>query len=400
MKSSDESKYFFTEFPKTAQSQGEDSRYFSNGSQPARRNFDEGKYFFQTKTKPVNDNINKDKLPFSQLANNKVSTVLDKADSIDEDRFSSEAKLNKLGKLLAPIDDDVEDIDIKKINKTLLARQKEIAEAEEEARKIVAEAEKKAQSVRQQLEEEISEAEAKRRQLSKTIVEDTVSQANEKAQSLVEEASKKAESIVAEANNKADNVLKNAIKKGYEKGFEEGRQKGFDAGKDAGTRSGYEQGHVDGVEAGNKEIAEKIAEVTQKANDIVVAAEQKRDEIIDSSNDKMIKIIMAVASKVINTELEENPYGILQIVKEATQKVSDQPRVLITVSPSNYELVNSAQSELKKLLGTKQEISVLADSSFGPADVIVGTGGSGDVDARLETQLNEIRKTIELVIKQ
>lgn len=396
MNSNDESKYFFAQLHGNSPRKGEDSRYFSSASQPVKRSLDDSKYFFQTQSKKTLDNnISKEKLPFEKL-----SLILEKADLDSVDSFSNKEKLNHLGSFQVSLEDELDDFDVQKSNKTLLARQREIDDAEQEAKKVLEEAQKRAQSIRRQLEEEISEAEAKRRQLSKTIVEDTVAQANEKAQILIEEANKKAEAIVAEAENKADNVLKNAVKKGYEKGFEEGRQKGFEAGKADGMRSGYEKGHIEGIEAGQKEIAKKIAQTTHEVKDIIIAAEQKRDDIVESSKDKMVEIIIAVANKVVNKELEENPFTILQIVKEATQKVSDQPRIFINVSPSNYELVNGAQNELKKLLGSKQEISVLADASFGPADVVVGTGGSGDVDARLETQLNEIRKTIESVIKQ
>ncbi len=276
--------------------------------------------------------------------------------------------------------------------------------AELKARKIIAEAMQEAETMRMKLAAEVSEAEVKK-ELAKSFVAGLVEEAEKSAAEIVEKAKAQALQTIEEAKKDGQSAgyqagLEEGKKEGYAKGLEEGNKEGYEKGLGEGTVAGQKEGRAAGFNSVREEMAKKLTEATQKAKEILVGAEKERDATIASANDQIIKIVMAVVNKVLNKEIEENPFLVLPIVKEAAKKVADQPRLFITVSPSNYELVQMAQGDIKKMLGGKQEFTIVSDATMGPADVIIGTGGSGDVDARLETQLNEIRKTIEMVMRQ
>ncbi len=276
--------------------------------------------------------------------------------------------------------------------------------AEKQAQEILTAARKEAETIRMKLAAEISEAEVKK-ELAKTIVSGIIEDANEKARSITENA-------IAQSTHMFEESTSDGYQKGYNAGLTEGRKDGMDKGLAEGRKSGYDDGFAEGNAEGLKngkaaaytavreEMVKELTASTQRAKDILVEAEKERKKIVGSADDQIVKIIMAVVSKILNREIEENPFMILPILKEAAKKVADQPRLFITISPGNYDLVNSAQGDIKKMLGGKQEFTIVSDATLGPADVIIGTGGSGDVDARLETQLNEVKKTIEMVMRQ
>lgn len=278
-------------------------------------------------------------------------------------------------------------------------KQSMLEEAEQQAKNIVDAAKKEAESLRMKLVAEISEAEVKK-ELAKNIAQSTIDDANHEADQIIDNANTAATEIQQKAKNDGFAAgREDGYKQGIENGLEEGKRIGFEDGEKKGFSSGEEKGKIEGQQKAYEEMSKQLAEASQRAKGILLEAEKEKIKIINSSDNQIIEIAMSVASKILNKEFSENPFAVLQIVKEAVLKVSDQPRIFITVSPTNYDLINMALSEIKKTLGSKQEISVVADSTLGNADVIVGTGGSGDVDARLETQLNEIRKTIEMVIR-
>ena len=276
--------------------------------------------------------------------------------------------------------------------------------AQQEYDYIIEKANKDAETLRMKLAAEISEAEVKK-ELARTIAVNTVSEAEGKAKKLIAETDKKAQDTLKSAYEEG---LANGFtegenkghKEGYTKGFDEGKQIGFEEGFKEGVSIGFDQGKSDGIKSANEEMSDKISLATKKSKDILTNAELEKEKIVSDAEDTIAKVVMAVVEKVLNKHIAEDPFVILNIIKEAIQKVSDQPRVFISVSPENYDLVLSVQDELKKSLGTKQEITVVSDKTLGRADAIVGTGGGGDVDARLATQLSEIRKTIEMVIHQ
>lgn len=78
-------------------------------------------------------------------------------------------------------------------------------------------------------------------------------------------------------------------------------------------------------------------------------------------------------------------------------KVKDQPSVNVRVSPDSYDLVLMARSEMQNLLEGNALLEVHSDETLGPGDVILETP-NGDVDARLSTQLESIRKAIQDVM--
>jgi flagellar assembly protein FliH len=286
---------------------------------------------------------------------------------------------------------------------------------EEEARKIIALAEKRAERILEiakqeaetlsmKLSAEISEGEVKK-ELAKNVATDIIDEANAEAGKLLAEAQEKARELFEEAKTGGrDEGFKAGRDEGYREGFEKGMAEGKLAGREEGKKEGMDAGEAagrsEGIEGARREMAVQLAEATQKANNIIIEAEKEKEKIIGDADDKIVQIAMAVAEKILNKEISENPFIILQIVKEAAQKVADQPRLFVTVSTDNYEIACAACGDIKKALGNKQEISFAADDSFGPADVVIGTGGSGDVDARLKTQVAEIRKTIEAVVRQ
>lgn len=282
--------------------------------------------------------------------------------------------------------------------------QKIINLAKEKAAKILADVRREAESARMNLSAEISEGEVKTA-LAKNIATDIVEEANAEAAKRLAQAEEEARGMFEEAKNKGRaEGLEAGKEDGYKEGFVKGKEEGEIAGREDGMKegkiAGEAAGRAEGMESARREMADQLAGSTQKAKKIIIDAEKEKEKIIDGSSEKILQIAMAVAEKILNKEISENPFIILQIVKEAAQKVADQPRLFITVSTDNYDIVCAARDDIKKALGSKQEITFAADGTLGPADAVIGTGGSGDVDARLKTQVDEIRKTIEAVMRQ
>jgi flagellar biosynthesis/type III secretory pathway protein FliH len=302
-----------------------------------------------------------------------------------------------------PADETAESVEIEVITEESL-----LEKAKAQSEEIIAAAKKEAEEIRRKLTREISEAEAKK-EAARIEAEDILSIAEEKANAIITGAQ-------TQAREKYETSKQEGHAAGFRQGEEEGRKTGCDAGFAEGQAAGFKQGEEKGLKIGREtgteegrrqgreaieaQLAEKVAQATQKASDIIAAADLEKERIIASADDKIVSISMAVAEKILSRQITDNPFSILPIVMEAARKVADQPRLFVKVSVDNYDLVSAACGDIKKALNGKQEISFAADSSLGPADVVISTGGSGGVDARLNTQLNEIRKTIETVIGQ
>ena len=107
---------------------------------------------------------------------------------------------------------------------------------------------------------------------------------------------------------------------------------------------------------------------------------------------------MEIADRVLPQHFIDVPQIILPLVREALLKVKDQSEVHIRVAPSNFDLVLVARSEFQGLLEGQALLEVHSDENLSAGDVVIETP-NGNVDARLSTQLDMIRKSIQDVMK-
>lgn len=170
---------------------------------------------------------------------------------------------------------------------------------------------------------------------------------------------------------------------------QEARQQGYEAG--------YQEGFQNGVEAATKEMQAKVDQATKQAANILSCAEEQSRGIIIGAERQIIDIAMTIARKILSREIEENPMVVLPIVTAALDKVRDQEQIKIRVHSEDYELVLQARRDLQMLVGREQGLQIVADPTISSGGCIIDTA-YGSVDARVDTQLDSIRKALEEVL--
>ena len=223
--------------------------------------------------------------------------------------------------------------------------------------------------------------------------EQVLVEAQKLAEKIVSQARVDAGVVLQKASQEAENIKAQAQKDGYAQGHEQGEQHG----QEEGYRAGYQQGLEEGTAAVRQEMAEKISQAVKQSEKTLLQAEQERAQIIAGADRQIIELALAVASKVLAREVEENPLIILPIVKEALEKVHDQAQLVVRVNPVHYPLLLEAKNDLQRMVGGQQTITILSDQSLGEADCLVETG-NGAVDARMETQLGALRQRLEELV--
>ena len=218
-------------------------------------------------------------------------------------------------------------------------------------------------------------------------------EAQKLAEQLLHQAQADAGRVLQKASEEAETIRQTTQKEGYAQGREQGEQHG----RDDGYREGYQQGLEEGTAAVRQEMSDKFNQSVKQAEKMLLQAEEARNRIILDADRQIIDLALAVASKVLAREVEENPLIILPIVKEALEKVRDQAQLVIRINPVHYSLLLEAQNDLQRMVGGQQAITILSDPSLGEADCLVETG-NGTVDARLETQMTALRQRLEELV--
>lgn len=152
-------------------------------------------------------------------------------------------------------------------------------------------------------------------------------------------------------------------------------------------QEGYEIGYEKGLEAGKNEYIETI----QKAEQIVLKANDVYSKQIEEAELEIVSIGLKVAEKIIGHELNENTHTWIEIVKRAIKEVRDQQNVKIYVHPNQFDLTLQHQEELKDLFQiTDIRLLILPNDDLQEFACIVESP-FGQIDATIDNQLNELK---------
>lgn len=208
------------------------------------------------------------------------------------------------------------------------------------------------------------------------------------AESLLEEARSSAAAIKSDAENEKAAILEDAKQQAetvLADAKAQGREEGIAAGREEGIAQIREEQKQILLDANAN--AEKTMEDAKKESQIYV---QQAENIIAS-------LALEIVDKVLPQHFIDVPTIILPLVQQALLKVKDQPSVDVHVSPDNYDLVLMARSEMQNLLEGNAMLEVHSDENLGPGDVVIETP-NGDVDAKLSTQMDAIKRAVQDVM--
>lgn len=182
-------------------------------------------------------------------------------------------------------------------------------------------------------------------------------------------ASEKAKEIIAAAEADAENIRKEAeaIRAEVEGVRERAKKEGFAKGE-----------------------AEGLAKVTEK----LILLERKREEFFANAESEVVKLVIAIAEKVIGQIASERPEVVRDVVRQALER-SLGDRVIVRLNPEDYKQVMSEGYQFKDLLDRTKRLMFKEDEGILKGGCVVETE-VGTIDAQIETQIEAIRKALEI----
>lgn len=188
------------------------------------------------------------------------------------------------------------------------------------------------------------------------VVHRRVLDAREKAQAILDAAAEEASRIREEARR----VLE-----------------GAKAERTAAIKKGYAEGESKG-----------LAQVTEK----LLHLEQLRERFFAEAEAEVIKLVLEIAEKVIGRIAAENPELIRSVVRQALERTLGD-RITVSVHPDDYRALMAGDHEFKDVVDRTKRLLFREDDGVSKGGCVVETE-VGTIDARIETQLEAIRKAL------
>jgi flagellar assembly protein FliH len=158
---------------------------------------------------------------------------------------------------------------------------------------------------------------------------------------------------------------------------------------------GFSKGEKDGLESGK----EKLEPVLRNFREALLRLEEIKKEIYLNAEKDIVDLVLAITKKIVCHEITSNKEVILGIVKEAIKKVVDHEEIKIRISPSDLQVLKNARTELSNLVDNIQGVTLEEDETILHGGCIIETT-SGDIDARVEKQLEAVEEALKSELKE
>ncbi len=165
-------------------------------------------------------------------------------------------------------------------------------------------------------------------------------------------------------------------------------------------QQGYDEGYQQGMAQAEQEIQQAYERKIAEAQAVLQQAYQAKEQILQEAEPFVVTLSCAVAEKVIQQQLTVDPDIILEIARRTLARKRESGTITLCVSPEQFSFVHAAREELGLAIDSQAELEIIPDTSVNDGGCVVRSS-LGSIDARIDTQLSEIKKALlQVAIQQ
>lgn len=183
------------------------------------------------------------------------------------------------------------------------------------------------------------------------------------------------ESKLSQALDEAQSIIEAAEKRAGE--LQEKAQSEYDQAKERGFQEGFEHGQ-------------------RQAVDSAVRLLEDSGAIGDNLANQAARLALAIAGTVVGEHIRVAPDTIKEIARKALQESIIGETAIVVVHPEDKKTLEKASAELRRMAGGVG-IGIEEDPELSRGSCVVRTD-FGEVDARIETLLDTIRRRLGVQI--
>jgi flagellar assembly protein FliH len=214
---------------------------------------------------------------------------------------------------------------------------------------------------------------------------------------VIEDAEAYAEQCIQEATAEAEQIRQRALQD-IEAWWAERRAQDEQLSL-AAKEEGYEQGFQSGSGEAEDKVRQEYSAMLEEGRSIITQAVQIKQHIIAESEPFLIDLAAGIAEKIIGRQLDLQPEWVLELVRHTLSRRREKGVITLCVSPSQFGFVQNAREELIVSIDSQAELQIIPDATVKDHGCVVRSS-FGSIDARIGTQLDEIKAVLRHIAEQ
>lgn len=209
----------------------------------------------------------------------------------------------------------------------------------------------------------------------------------EEADKILQETEQMVMEILEKARNEANNIITEAMELAEEQKIQ------ATAESEAVKQNALDAGYQEGSEKAQNEIASEKERGLTESQRLIDQALFERADILKASEEIIIRLSLAVAKKIVEREIQQDPGIVVDLVKNIVELLSDADSIKVLVNPIDYErLVNNQYSITAPGQGIGS-VELVSDERITPGGCIAESE-LGSIDGRLETRIDNLQSAL------
>lgn len=169
------------------------------------------------------------------------------------------------------------------------------------------------------------------------------------------------------------------------------REREFEEELESERRRVSEEAYREGFESGEQEAMRLYGERLDALRQLIESLKKEFAGEIAGLEDVVVSIAFEAVCKIVGEAMHDTD-GVLAVVRMVMAKVKDQEKLVLHVSPQDYNLLYQSREELfGGGHGLKHEL--VSDDRVALGGCLIETSG-GTIDGRLEIQMQQLRDAL------
>lgn len=165
--------------------------------------------------------------------------------------------------------------------------------------------------------------------------------------------------------------------------------------RDDARREGLELARREALQEASRLERERVAAETAGLAELLrraaTAIEEKRSELAAAGERDLLKLALAVASRIVKAEVQAGKPVAAENLRRAVELTVHRQELKVQVHPEDLKLIETYLPELRRDFADLQKVVLEPNAALGRGGVVVQTR-EGSVDAAIATQLEEIER--------
>lgn len=214
---------------------------------------------------------------------------------------------------------------------------------------------------------------------------------------ILKDAQAIAEQQVKEAGLAAEQCLEDAQQQ-IQSWWEERRAEDEDV-RERVQAEAYQEGHSAGIAQAEQDIQAAYESRVKESEQLLMQAYTAKEQIVQEAEPFVVTVSCAIAEKIIGAQLSIDPDLVLQMVRKQLARKRESGVITLCVSPQQFSFMQAAREELSLVIDSQAELQIIPDASVRDHGCVIRSS-LGSIDARIETQLEEVKKALLQVAHQ